>query len=230
MHVIKKHLPLPRSKNKVAQMRTLLNIKTLQVVTSILFLSLLLCFPLSIDEKQFEMSNIEDVEPIELDYINYQDLYKKIASIESKHNYDIANKMRMVGKYQASRAALLEFGYTEEQVQNIYDSFDTTYTEKGHARYHFNVETFPPEDQERFIRWYMHRMETVYLKDVIEKYVGKTINDIYITRAGILNASMLGFNHVVRFLESNGKINYTPRKGYSIQGRLALFERTEILS
>ena len=126
--------------------------------------------------------------------------------------------------------ALLEFGYSEEQIQAIYDSFDTTYTQKGYARYHFDLETFPPEDQERFIRWYMKRMENVYLKQAIDKYVGTTINNVYITRAGILNASMLGFNHVMRFLESDGKINYTPRKGYSIQNRLEQFERTEILS
>lgn len=171
-----------------------------------------------------------EYEEIELNYIEYQDLYKKIAHIESRHKYNVANKAKTVGKYQAGKAALLEFGYTEEQIQAIYDSFDTVYTSKGHARYHFDIETFPPEDQERFIRWYMHRMETVYLKDAINKYVGTTINNVYITRAGILNASMLGFNNVLKYLESDGKVNYTPKKGYSVQNRLAQFERTEIIS
>lgn len=205
------------------------NINNLRTIITTLFLCSLLLTPVVITEKDYSFSEMEMPE-IELNYIRYQDLYKKIAHIESKQQYDVANKSLMVGKYQASRISLLEFGYTEEQVQAIYDSFDTTYTEKGHARYHFDIETFPPEEQERFICWYMKQMERVYLKDVIDKYVGTTVNNVYITRAGILNASMLGFNHVVRFFESNGKINYTPRNGYSIQQRLARFERTEIYS
>ena len=206
------------------------SISTIKNTVAFSLLLILLCTPVVLTEKNFDFDEIEESTEIELNYINYHDLYTKIAHIESRQNYDVANKSRMVGKYQASRVALLEFGYSEEQVQAIYDSFDTVYTSKGHARYHFDIETFPPEDQERFIRWYMHRMETVYLKDVIDKYVGTTVNDVYITRAGILNASMLGFNHVIKFLESEGKINYTPKKGYSVQHRLAQFERTEILS
>lgn len=211
-------------------MRNTLNIRiTKAVLTTILF-SLLLMTPVLIGENHKEISEIDCLEEIELDYIEYHDLYKKIAHIESRQRYDVANKTKTVGKYQASRSALLEFGYSEEQVQAIYDSFDTTYTQKGYARYSFDLETFPPEDQEEFIRWYMQRMETVYLKQIIDKYVGTRVNNVYITRAGILNASMLGFNHVMRFLESDGKINYTPRKGYSIQNRLEQFDRTEILS
>lgn len=211
-------------------MRTSFTINTIQFLSVAILSLFFVCFPLSSNVCTLDWNEIEAQEEIELDYINYNDLYTKIAKIESRHNYDVANKSRMVGKYQASRVALLEFGYTEEQVQNIYDSFDTTYTDKGYARYHFDVNTFPPEDQERFIRWYMHRMETVYLKEIINKYVGTTVNNVYITRAGILNASMLGFNHVVRFLESDGKVNYTPKRGYSVQGRLAQFDRTEIES
>lgn len=211
-------------------MRISLTINTMRVAFVSLLFAIFVCFPLSSSVSTLDWDEVEFQEEFELNYINYTDLYNKIAKIESRQNYDVANKSRMVGKYQASRVALLEFGYSEEQVQNIYDSFDTTYTDKGYARYHFDVNTFPPEDQERFIRWYMHRMETVYLKEIINKYVGTTINNVYITRAGILNASMLGFNHVVRFLETDGKVNYTPKRGYSVQGRLAQFERTEIES
>ena len=211
-------------------MRKTLNIRISKAVLTSVLLSLLVMIPIITGENNKETCNLESQELIAIDYIEYHDLYKKIAHIESRQKYDVANKTKTVGKYQASRSALLEFGYSEEQVQAIYESFDTTYTENGSARYHFDLETFPPQDQERFIRWYMQQMETVYLKQVIDKYVGTTINNVYITRAGILNASMLGFNHVVEYLESDGRINYTPRKGYSVQHRLAQFERTEILS
>lgn len=211
-------------------MHNMLSINTIRT-TAIAFLSgFLICTPFTTIDNSRDFCEEPETIEIELEYINYKDLYTKIAHIESRQNYDVANKTRTVGKYQASKAALLEFGYSEEQVQAIYDSFDTVYTSKGHARYHFDVTTFPPEDQERFIRWYMHRMETVYLKDIIAKYVGTTVNDVYITRAGILNASMLGFNNVVKFLESNGEINFTPKRGYSVQNRLAQFERIEVLS
>jgi len=204
----------------------------LRTIKAIAILVLFISIPTILGEKDMIDTAIEEAEyeEIELNYIEYQDLYKKIAHIESRHKYNVANKAKTVGKYQAGKAALLEFGYTEEQIQAIYDSFDTVYTSKGHARYHFDIETFPPEDQERFIRWYMHRMETVYLKDAINKYVGTTINNVYITRAGILNASMLGFNNVLKYLESDGKVNYTPKKGYSVKNRLEQFERTEIIS
>ncbi len=211
-------------------MRKTLNIRISKAVLTSVLLSLLVMIPIITGENNKETCNLESQELIAIDYIEYHDLYKKIAHIESRQKYNVANKTKTVGKYQASRSALLEFGYSEEQVQAIYDSFDTTYTEKGFARYHFDLETFPPEDQERFICWYMEQMETVYLKQIIDKYVGTTVNNVYITRAGILNASMLGFNHVVRFLESDGKINYKPRKGYSVLHRLAQFERTEIVS
>ncbi|MCQ2958802.1 MAG: hypothetical protein MJ198_01250 [Bacteroidales bacterium] len=206
------------------------SINEVRTLSSTILIVLLLCCPIAVSDREYELSETEESIEIELDYINYQDLFKRIAHIESRHNYNVANKSKTVGKYQAGKASLLEFGYTEEQVQAIYDSFDTVYTSKGHPRYHFDINTFPPEDQERFIRWYMHKMEKVYLKEAIEKYVGTTINNVYITRAGILNASMLGFNNVIKFLESNGEINYTPKKGYSVQNRLAQFERTEIIS
>lgn len=213
-------------------MSILFRMNDLRTIKAIAILVLFISIPTILGEKDMIDTAIEEAEyeEIELNYIEYQDLYKKIAHIESRHKYNVANKAKTVGKYQAGKAALLEFGYTEEQVQAIYDSFDTVYTSKGHARYHFDIETFPPEDQERFIRWYMHRMETVYLKDAINKYVGTTINNVYITRAGILNASMLGFNNVLKYLESDGKVNYTPKKGYSVKNRLAQFERTEIIS
>lgn len=170
----------------------------------------------------------DDIENIPEIYISKQKLFDKIAHIESRGQYDAANAKHTVGKYQASRTSLLEFGYSEERVDSIFNSIVAIKEEGRRANYYFDIELFDNHEQERFITWYMKRMEKVLLKDCMNEYVGTTVNGIRITKAGILHASMLGAEHVQRFFDSNGKINYTPKRGPSVQQRLERFETTEI--
>jgi len=169
-----------------------------------------------------------NVENVPETYISKKGLYERIAHAESRGQYDVANAMHTVGKYQASRCSLLEFGYSEERVDSIFSSIVAVKEEGRRANYYFDIELFDSREQERFIIWYMKRMEKVLLKNCVNEYVGTTVNGVRITKAGILHASMLGAEHVQRFFDSNGKINYTPKRGPSVQQRLARFETTEI--
>lgn len=168
------------------------------------------------------------IENIPEKYISKKRLYEKIAHIESRGQYDVANATYTVGKYQASRSSLLEFGYSEERVDSIFNSIAVVKEEGKRALYYFDVELFNTQEQERFIAWYMKRMEKILLKDYVHEYVGTSVNGVRITKAGILHASMLGAKHVQHFFDSNGKVNYTPKRGPSVQQRLARFETTEI--
>lgn len=163
-----------------------------------------------------------------VNFISSKKLYKHIAHIESKGKYNVVSSFDMLGKYQVSRSTLHEFGYSHAQLDSIYSSVYSV-NEDGRTRYYFNTDFFSPKEQERFIRWYTKKMERILLKEQIQKYVGTTIGGVYITKAGILHASMLGQTHVKRFLETNGKVNYTPRRGYSVKQRLQQLENVEIV-
>lgn len=160
-------------------------------------------------------------------YISRNTFYAHIAKTESKGSYDVANRSQLLGKYQAGKHALLEFGYSANKLEQIYATIDTTYTKSGRPRYSFDSSLFPPAEQERFIRWYMQQMETKHLRTYIQKYAGKKIKNIYITKPGILYASMMGYAHVQRFLDSDGKKNYYAGSGKSIGARLQKYQHTE---
>jgi len=164
----------------------------------------------------------------EVDFISKKHLFTYIASIESKGEYNVVSNQSMLGKYQASKSSLREFGYTDNQIDSIYKTVYEVTISGNKKRYFFDTELFPPSEQERFIRWYTNRMERVLLKYHIDEYVGRTIDGVYITKAGLLNASMLGHTHVIRFLESNGAINYSPKCGYSVKERMQQLENTEL--
>ncbi len=183
----------------------------------------------STEKDQFTtLYSSEYIENVPEKYISKKKLFDKIAHLESRGQYDVANATHTVGKYQASRCSLLEFGYSEERIDSIFNSILAVKEEGRRALYYFDVELFDSNEQERFIAWYMKRMEKVLLKKYVNEYVGTTVNGVRITKAGILHASMLGAEHVQRFFNSNGKVNYTPKRGPSVQQRLERFETTEI--
>lgn len=164
----------------------------------------------------------------ELEFVSKKKLFSHIAKVESRGAYNVVSEKSMVGKYQASKNTLRDFGYSQSQIDSIYRSVYEITIRGNRKRYYFDTELFPPSEQERFIRWYTNRMERILLKYHIDQYVGRTIDGVYITKAGILHASMLGHTHVIRFLESNGAINYNPKRGFSVKERLMQLQNTEI--
>lgn len=161
---------------------------------------------------------------ITLTYISHEKFYNQIAKIESKGNYNIASKHEYIGKYQASEGALRAFGLATETIEEIKKSINTEVSKSGKSYYTFNVELFPEEKQEEFIRWYMKEMEYKHLRNIIRKYAGKEFKGIYITKAGILYASMMGYGNVQSFFLK--KSNFSS----AIKQRLKKYEHIELLS
>ena len=65
----------------------------------------------------------------------------------------------------------------------------------------------------------------------IKKYVGETIDGVYITKAGILSACLLGHGHVMDFLDRNpDNLNHKDGNGTSIRSRLMKYDHIEIRS
>ncbi len=150
------------------------------------------------------------------------------SKIESNHRWDIVNKHGYMGKYQIGKIQLLELGYDTVWVEEVVNSIQEVEDSTGKISYHLDLAVFTPSKQEEAINKYFSKMEKIYLKKHIKRYVGKTIDGIRITKAGILSASMLGHGKVCKFLESDGKDNRTDRNGQSIKFRLKKFENLEL--
>jgi hypothetical protein len=203
-----------------------------RILLKLFFLTAIITIPMYIGNSIIQIKKSEIVElkkkklkkpkkKYKITYISHDRFYSQIAKNESKGNYNIANGTNYIGKYQAGESALLAFGYSKEHVNNIKESVDTVYSNRGRRYCSFNVELFPPTEQERFIRWYMQRMENTYLRTVIKRYAGKENKGIHITKAGILYASMMGYGSVQSYFER--------KKGGSvaIKNRLKKYETIE---
>ncbi len=177
----------------------------------------------------FEDKNSIHVEKT-YEYISKTDLYKHIAFKESSNRYNVSNQKNMLGKYQASRQALVDFGYPIDLIDSIHKTIYSDTLLSGRVVYYFDTKIFTPAEQERFIRWFIAKVEKVYMKKTIETYVGQDIDGVHITKAGILFASMLGFGYVKQYLETNGQTNFKDANGTSIKERLNEFTDIELMS
>jgi hypothetical protein len=149
-----------------------------------------------------------------------------LAKSESRGDYGIANKYRYVGKYQFGRIALREIGYSNEKINKIMSS---VYFDHEKNQWRFNQDYFTPQEQEEAIEVFMSRLEQIYLKKEISKYVGKTINGIKITKPGLLAGAHLGGAKSVKiFLTSNGRINKHDAFGTSVRDYIKMFENLDM--
>lgn len=167
--------------------------------------------------------------------ITKDELLRMNSLLESNGKWNVANKYGYMGKYQIGKLALIDLGYDTAWVNKLQESIymipDTVFTKKDtivRKFYYFDLTMFPPKKQEEVIKKLLNKNERVYLKDHIEKYVGKEIDGVRITKAGILSASFLGFGYVAKFLSSNGKVNPSDANGHSIKDRMIHFENYEL--
>lgn len=172
-------------------------------VLFLLIISILLSAKPSIknnqNKKGFELSKISDYN---IPYINRNFIAFKeaVAFKESQGKYSTVNTLGYLGKYQFGKNTLKRF--------KIYDT---------------DVFLNSPELQERAFIAYCKVNKWILRKD-IKRYVGKTINGIYITESGILAAAHLsGAGNVKKFLRSNGKQKFKDAYGTTISLYLKKF-------
>lgn len=187
-------------------------------------------FPNELNNSSISDTEEPKVSDRDVKLINKSQFTKMACEPESRGKYNVANEFGYVGKYQMGRIAFKDIGYSDEWIDSVRASIYSVENSKGRKLYYFDTTFFPPAEQEEAICKYFRKIENRYLRKDIEKYVGKTIGGVYITKAGILGASLLGCGYVNKFLDSNGDINPTDAYGTSIKSRLVLFQDFELIS
>lgn len=130
---------------------------------------------------------------------------------ESANNWKIINRYGYMGYYQFGNDALKTIGF-------------------GHIttkKFKKNPSIFPPDLQHAAVRLLL-TYNSKKLKKYY-KYIGCTINDVYITESGLLAAAHLGgAGSVIDFLESEGDANFFDGNGTKISEYLNEFSNYKI--
>ncbi|WP_319471540.1 hypothetical protein [uncultured Pseudodesulfovibrio sp.] len=128
-----------------------------------------------------------------------EDYLSTLGKRESSGKYNIKNTKGYLGKYQMGSSALTDAGYMKNGKWTGKDGID-------------NEEAFlnSPEIQEKAIRSFVKKQWSYAKLEGLDKYVGKTINGIKITRSGIIaGVHLKGARGTKPFFETNGKIDPT---------------------
>jgi len=121
-----------------------------------------------------------------------------IAKSESSDPTDI-NQYGYIGKYQFGKMALTDLG--------LDDKIDVD-------KFRKNPKIFPERAQDRAMVKLL-KINKEYLGDYIDKYEGKIISGVKITKSGLLAGShLVGASDVKKFLDSNGRI--IPKDGNNV--------------
>jgi hypothetical protein len=130
----------------------------------------------------------------------------KVSDIESQGNYKVVNRYGMMGKYQFSPSTVRALGFKVSAQQFLKD----------------------PQLQDSVMFAYM-KANYRELKNLIDRYDGKTKHGIKITRAGILaGAHFAGSGGVYTYLTSDDKHGIIDGNGTSIRKYMASFSNFKL--
>lgn len=127
-----------------------------------------------------------DIEPIEvveeiIEITQYEQFLEDLGFKESSNNYNAINRFGYLGKYQFGRATLNNLGY--DNISN---------------REFLSNPSLQDKAMEDLL---LHNAEI--LRSYIEKYDGKLIHGVYVTKSGILAAAHLaGPTHVKKWFNT----------------------------
>jgi len=125
---------------------------------------------------------------------------------ESSNNWKTMNSINCMGEYQFAYSTLKRLGYSH-------------ITPKSFLK---NPGIFPPEMQLEALRQLI-KLNSVYLSSM-NKYIGKTIKNVLITRSGLIAGAHLGgIGGVRRFLETDGAVNRQDMNGTRISDYIKEF-------
>ena len=141
----------------------------------------------------------------------FQQFLTKLRYKESSNNWKIINRFGYMGYYQFGDAALKTLGY----------GYITT------KKFKKNPYIFPPKLQhevvKKLLKYNSKKLRLYY------KYIGCSVNHIYITESGLLAAAHLGgAGNVIKFLNSNGKKDFNDGNGTKISNYLIEFSNYKI--
>jgi hypothetical protein len=179
---------------------------------TILFMALLFCSALAekgvVEKKSIEIKTEELKEVKEVKINKYKLFMDRMAFLEGSGDPTKTSPSgSYIGKFQFGKLAFKEVGH------------------KINIRAFKNNPRILPErvQEELFIKYCLANKH--YLSMEIEKYSGKTIKGIKITKAGILAAAHLGGQkNVKKFLKSNGRKDFADGNGTKISKYMTEFQ------
>ena len=127
-----------------------------------------------------------EVPEVKIEVRNHNEFLDEVGFRESSNNYKAVNQFGYLGKYQFGRKTLNAIGFKDISNYNFLSN---------------------PEIQEEAMLVLLQKNKHT-LRREIKKYVGETVNGIYITESGILAAAHLG---------GAGNVRKFFRKGYEFE-------------
>lgn len=122
-----------------------------------------------------------------------------LADSESSGNPKIVNRLGYIGKYQFGKKALEDLG--------LEDKITT-------RKFIKNPHIFPEHAQDKAMLKLL-KLNKSYLGDYIERFNGKVMNGVKITKSGLLaGAHLVGAGAVKKFLDSGGR--FVPKDGNNV--------------
>lgn len=152
-----------------------------------------------------EKQNYEQTRHAKLDSlgINSRFYLETISFLESRGNYTITNRFGMMGKYQFSPRTvkgLVKAGYLELTPYEIYNFIDI------------------PSAQERAMDALMHANSDYLTIHGMNKYLGKRVGGVKITKEGLLAAShLVGAYAVVHYCKTGSLKPVTLKSGLVVR-------------
>lgn len=129
----------------------------------------------------------------------------KIAAIESGGNYKVTNEFGMMGRYQFSPGTVRALGFNVNRNQFLNN----------------------PELQDSVMYRYMKANQTELLP-LINKYDGKTIRGVKVTRAGILAGAHFAGSYGVYAYFRNGGPDISDARGTSLTKYMKFFSNVQL--
>lgn len=179
--------------------------KKIALVSFLIFVTLNMYAPNKKEEKESELHRqYNDIVKRER---AFDDFLHALALSESSGSYKAYNRYGYLGRYQLGRSARKATGFEHITLKAFKN----------------NPCVWSAQEQEIAIRRLI-LLNTAHLTTIINKYDGKTINGIKITKSGILGASHLaGASGTKRYFSTNGRYNPTDALGTSLEDYLIKF-------
>jgi len=146
---------------------------------------------------------------------NFWEFLFDLAIIESNGNW-LAINGQYIGLWQMGKIARQE----SINIAKGYNVFLLSFTKNDFIS---NPFIFNKEKQKEYICYYMIGIQE-HMKNYINKYNNKIINNILITKSGIIASShLVGLQNVKNYLDSNGKIISKDGNNISLERYMILF-------
>jgi hypothetical protein len=148
---------------------------------------------------------------------NFWEFLFDLAIIESNGNW-LAINGQYIGLWQMGKLSRIESIYYGNNYFNDYTLYNFTKNDFIKNPYIFNMKI-----QKKYICYYIISIQNI-MSDYILKYNNKIINNIKITKSGIIASShLVGVNNVKKYLDSNGKFIPTDGNNVSLERYMILF-------